>query len=77
MNKSLYSKLTEKGHITIPVEIRNEMQLSPGNRFEFLNKGNFIVMLPVNKSIRDLKGLLPKPDKALSCSEMDEIIRNR
>lgn len=77
MKNSLYSTLSEKGQITIPVSIRNKMQLHAGNRFEFLNKGNFIVMLPVNKSLADLKGFLPKPDKALSCEEMDEIIKNK
>jgi AbrB family looped-hinge helix DNA binding protein len=55
MHKSLYSKLSEKGQITIPADIRNEMKLSSGTRLEFLNKGNFIVMLPVNKALKDLK----------------------
>jgi antitoxin PrlF len=77
MYKSLYSKLGEKGQITIPAEIRNAMGLSSGNRFEFLNKGDFIIMLPVNKSIKALKGILPQPDKSLSYSEMNEIIKNR
>ena len=77
MKSSLYSTLSEKGQITIPASIRNNMQLHTGNRFEFLDKGNFIIMLPVNKSLADLKGFLPKPDKALSCDEMDEIIRNK
>ena len=77
MEKSLYSTLSEKGQITIPASIRNKMQLSTGSKFEFLNKGNFIVMLPVNKSLKDLKGFLPKPDKALTCDEMNEIIKNK
>ncbi len=77
MKSSLYSTLSEKGQITIPASIRNKMQLHTGNRFEFLDKGSFIVMLPVNKSLSDLKGFLPKPDKALSCDEMNEIIRNK
>jgi len=77
MSESLYSKLTEKGQVTIPVEIRNVMQLDVGSKLEFINKGDFIVMIPMNKSLKDLKGILPKPDKALSCEEMDEIIRNK
>jgi antitoxin PrlF len=53
------------------------MQLDVGSKLEFINKGDFIVMIPMNKSLKDLKGILPKPDKALSCEEMDEIIRNK
>ena len=77
MEKSLYSTLSEKEQITIPASIRNKMQLSTGSKFEFLNKGNFIVMLPVNKSLKDLKGFLPKSDKPLSCDEMNEIIKTK
>ena len=77
MEKSLYSTMNKKGQITIPAPIRNKMQLQASNKFEFLNKGDFIIMLPVNKSLKDLKGLLPKPVKALSCDEMNEIIKNR
>ena len=77
MEKSLYSTMNEKGQITIPASIRNKMQLQASNKFEFLNKGDFIIMLPVNKSLKDLKGFLPKPVKALSCDEMNEIIKNR
>ena len=77
MNRSLYSKLTDKGQITIPAEIRAKMHLSLGSKFEFLDKEDFIIMLPVNKSVKDLKGLLPKPDKILSCDEMNKIIKNR
>ena len=69
------AKLTSKGQITIPSEIRSQMQLSTGSKFEFLNKGNFIIMLPVNKSVKDLKGLLPKPDKALSDNKLNETIK--
>ena len=77
MEKSLYSKLNDKGQITIPADIRNKMELSPDSRFEFLNKENFIVMLPVNKSLKDLKGFLPKPNKVLSCDEINEIIKSK
>ena len=75
MEKSLYSTMNEKGQITIPALIRNKLRLKASNKFEFINKGDSIIMLPVNKSLKDLKGFLPKPDKALSCDEMNEIIK--
>ena len=76
MEKSLYSKITSKGQITIPYIIREEMQLKSGSKLEFLNKGDHIVVMPLNKSIHSLKGILPKPDKSLSCEEMNEIIHH-
>ena len=33
-------------------------------------------MLPINKSMDRLKGILPKPQKTLSLEEMDEIVKN-
>ena len=72
MEKSLYSTMNEKGQITIPALIRNKLRLKASNKFEFINKGDSIIMLPVNKSLKD-----PKPDKTLSCDEMNEIIKNK
>ena len=77
MEKSLYYIMNEKGQVTIPASIRNKLHLQATNKFEFINKGNSIIMIPVNKSFKDLKGCLPKPDKALSCDEMNEIIKDR
>jgi antitoxin PrlF len=56
----LNAKITEKGQITIPVSIREKFKLKTGSRLEFIDKGDFIMMLPINKSVRDLKGLLSK-----------------
>ena len=56
----LNAKITEKGQITIPVSIRKKFKLKTGSRLEFIDKGDFIMMLPINKSVRDLKGLLSK-----------------
>ena len=77
MAKSLNTTVTSKGQITIPREIRDQMQLSSGSKLEFFYKENYIIILPMNKSLKKLKGILPKPKKALSCEEMNEIVRNR
>lgn len=75
MNKMLYSKITSKGQITVPATIRDKMQLEQGSRLEFINKGDHIILLPLNRPIHNLKGMLSKPAKALSCEEMNEIIQ--
>ena len=75
MTKAQYSTVTSKGQITIPHVIRDQMNLSSGSKLEFLNKGDYIVILPLNKSVKNLKGILPTPEVSLSCEEMNEIIR--
>ena len=75
MNKPLYSTVTSKGQITIPFSIREAMSLDAGSKLEFFSKDDHIVILPLNKSVQSLKGILPCPNKALSCEEMNEIIR--
>jgi AbrB family looped-hinge helix DNA binding protein len=77
MAKSLNTIVTSKGQITIPWEIRNKMQLSSGSKLEFFYKDDYIIILPINKSLKQLKGILPKPKKALSCEEINEIVRSR
>ena len=77
MEKSLYSTMNEKGQITIPASIRNKLRLKATNKFKFISKGDFIIITPINKALKDLKGFLPKPDKILSCDEMNEIIKNK
>jgi AbrB family looped-hinge helix DNA binding protein len=68
--------MTSRGQITIPAEIRDKLGLISGNKLEFLIRDDQIIMLPINKSIRKLKGILPKPNITLSCDDMNEIIKN-
>ncbi|MSO14647.1 AbrB/MazE/SpoVT family DNA-binding domain-containing protein [Rickettsiales endosymbiont of Trichoplax sp. H2] len=77
MENSLYSTMNEKGQIIIPVSIRNKLRLKTTNKFEFISKGDSIIITPINKHLKDLKGFLPKPYKILSCDEMNEIIKNK
>lgn len=72
----LQSIMTCRGQITIPAEIRAKLNLSSGNKLEFILQNDQIVMLPINKSIRNLKGILPQPDTSLTCEEMNDTIRN-
>jgi AbrB family looped-hinge helix DNA binding protein len=69
--KMYYATLNNKGQITIPTKIRKQLNLAPGDKIEFINNGHFITIIPINKPIRDLNGILPKPKKTLSCEEMN------
>lgn len=70
-----YSTMTSKGQITIPIAVREKFHLIAGSKIEFVPYGEFLMAIPINKSVTDLKGALPKPSKALSCEEMDDIIK--
>lgn len=72
----LQSIMTNRGQVTIPAEIRSKLNLISGNKLEFVLKDDQIVMMPINRSIKDLKGVLPKPKKSLSCEEMNDVIKN-
>lgn len=68
------STLTARGQTTIPAEIRRKLALKPGDRILYLEEGGRIRIVAADKRARDLKGLLPKPDRAVSLDEMEAAI---
>jgi antitoxin PrlF len=56
-----YTTMTSKGQLTIPKEVRDELNLRTGTRFYVYVRDGDIVALPKNKSIADLAGILGKP----------------
>ncbi len=69
------AKLSSKGQITIPQEVRERMGVSEGDRIEFvrMEDGNFL-MVPKIGSIRALKGIIPPPKRAVTIEEMNAAI---
>jgi AbrB family looped-hinge helix DNA binding protein len=67
------AKVTSKGQITIPQEVRNEMGVSEGDRIEFVRgaDGRF-TMIAATKSIMALKGLIPLRRKPATLEEMQQ-----
>jgi AbrB family looped-hinge helix DNA binding protein len=67
--------LSSKGQMIIPKSIRDQLHLKAGDKIDVYLEGNsHMVVVPIKKSLRDLKGFLPKPDRAVSLKEMDESI---
>jgi AbrB family looped-hinge helix DNA binding protein len=67
--------LTSKGQVTIPKKVRDMLHLRPGDRLDFLLEPDGTVRIaPVTASIKDLKGMVPRPAKTLTLKEMDEAI---
>ena len=69
------AKLTSKGQITIPQEVRERMGVSEGDRVDFvyLDDGGF-ALKPATRSIEELKGIVPLQRKPATLSEMDAAI---
>jgi AbrB family looped-hinge helix DNA binding protein len=67
--------VTAKGQLTIPKEVRIALGLEPGDRVNFvrMEDGNYAVM-PATHSVKQLKGLIPKPKKPVSLADMDRAI---
>lgn len=67
--------ITSKGQVTIPVEVRDALGVSFGDRIDFVEveKGRFVI-LPATCSVQELKGIVPKPKRPVSIEEMNGAI---
>ena len=70
--------VTSKGQITIPIEVRTELELKAGDQVEFVrgHLGGF-TLLPKNGSVQRLKGIFGKPDRTITIEEINEAIAIR
>ncbi|MFI4957491.1 MAG: AbrB/MazE/SpoVT family DNA-binding domain-containing protein [Gammaproteobacteria bacterium] len=72
------STVTSKGQITIPVEIRNALNIHAGDILEFvIEQDGKINIFAQTKDVQDLKTLLPRPKKKVSIEEMNAVIAKR
>lgn len=71
--------LTSKGQITIPKEIRDRLRLQTGHRVEFeIDKNGKVSLIPRNKDIRSLKGIIRSKRKTpVTVEEMNQAIAER
>ena len=70
------AKLTSKGQITIPKEIRERPRLQAGHRVEFdIDSKGKVSLTPRNRDIRSLKGSIrSRKKKRVSVEEMNQAI---
>ncbi len=73
------STLTSKGQTTIPKDIREYLNLRPGQRIDFIvDEEGRVVLRPATLQIRDLAGILHREgQKPISVEEMNRVIRTR
>ncbi|WP_118183212.1 AbrB/MazE/SpoVT family DNA-binding domain-containing protein [Paraburkholderia phosphatilytica] len=68
--------VTSKGQVTIPVDVRNQLGLSVGDRIEFIQNqetGRYEIV-PATRSVTALKGIIRKPAKPVSIEDMNAAI---
>lgn len=59
----------------MPKEVREQLNLSTGDRVRFLSDGEGrVVMVPATISITELRGCLPAPARPVTLAEMDAAI---
>lgn len=67
--------ITAKGQVTVPKPIRDKLRLRPGDRIDFiLDPGDEVRIVPVTASVKQLKGMVPKPRKPLTLEQIDDAI---
>lgn len=70
------SKITSKGQTTIPHEVREYLNLKPGDRVYYVLNDGAVVMIAKNRSIADLAGILGTPPEGAGSTieEMNDAI---
>lgn len=69
------AKVTSKGQITIPVDVRTRLGLRTGTRISFVPTpaGGFEIH-PEARSVRELKGVVPRPPRPVSVEDMNAAV---
>jgi len=66
------AKVTSKGQITIPAEVREALDLTPGSRVQFVRAADGgYELLPASRSVMSLAGSLAPVSERLSIEEME------
>jgi len=71
----MYTTISSKGQVTIPVEIRNRLRLNTGDRVDFVFfDDNRVEMIPKKGSVSALKGIVKWTRRPATLAEMDDAI---
>ena len=57
----MFAKVTSKGQVTIPNEIRKKLGIGKDDTVDFILEGSRVVLVPV-KTLKDLRGAVPARD---------------
>lgn len=78
MGRVAVSKITSKGQVTIPEEIRREYRLQAGDQvqWEITDRGT-IELRKAGGSLEDLARVLPRPSRTATVEDMDAAVRSQ
>ena len=70
--------LSSKGQITIPLQVRQKLGVTTGDRVEFVELADCqFALMPAVEDVRTLKGMVPKPRRPVSVEDMRQIVARR
>jgi AbrB family looped-hinge helix DNA binding protein len=71
----MIATITSKGQLTLPKKLRDTHNLQPGSKVEFVvDEQGRITMIPIKSSIKELKGMVPRPKDPISIKKMQKAI---
>jgi AbrB family looped-hinge helix DNA binding protein len=70
--------LTSKGRVTIPADVRRDMNVDAGDRVEFVQvePGRY-ELVAATRSVRELKGMFGQPRRRVSIKVMNAAIAKK
>ena len=69
------AKVTSKGQITIPKDVRARLGIDTGDRVEFVEiQAGVFQIVAATQDVRSLKGIVAKPKKPVSIEDMKRAI---
>ena len=75
MGKVAVSKITSKGQVTIPEEIRREYHLQAGEQVEWeVTDRGTVELRKAGGTLEDLARILPRPRRVVTVEQMDAAI---
>ena len=68
------ARVTSKGQITLPESVLERLGVKAGDKIEFVEYAQGVLLRRVAADIRTLKGMVPKPTKPVSVEDMKQAI---
>jgi antitoxin PrlF len=74
MSQPFQSRMTSKGQVTVPAELRRELGLKPGDRVEFVRENGSIQVRKAESIVMKLAGSVPSRGVVLEPDDIHRIV---
>lgn len=72
--KEMISTITSKGQLTVPIEVRRQLDLKQGDKVVFQLTGQEVTLIPASSRLAAGFQLLPALDHPQSEGEIEELV---